>query len=818
MKFNYLFVTILAFSILIASGVDANTYISNIYHSNQSAVNQVPTFSVTGVSASDITVRFNGKGVISSPANSVMSIYSPHDTLIVTAPTTNTGNVTFGVYDFNGFTNISNIESLYKLTSSGASYLLNAKTEFIVDSTSDNLIFEQGEELDNTGYVKNLLSNSSSGAGSPNIASWVTSNVYQINNITDYADFEYEPQGLNGHSWACDGGGSGANHVINFFRYFTFNSSHNGIMSYNVTKQNVILNIMAGGTSSAGYQIGYFEDGGLPTVLTTSATHTGTLSLSENTIYHFYIASYGSGAGTGAGTGSCGMSENGYLTDFNITIYTPNYNCSSWSICDSGSQFRECNDLNGVSSDTIQFQECYSLPDISVELGFEETRNVDVWKSYPEWWVVDCPNFANVFQVSYPNEWATNFAYNPTIIDNVTSDSGLLFDMVEMSSSERYSGMRALKLWRLPPQQYLPACTNQTAIIDLSNGTSCTVTGEGSYIFGHAPHLEQNINETYLVTRNITFDFPNMTISAYVKKCAEPVQQWAGNSSFLGFCGEGYYTNDKTSEWEVENTDVWLSLENIDTGVTSNWVFVANTEQWTKKEIRLENLSTVANYTLGVGIWSGIGVDNNVQCAYIDKLELNGYDSIVPCESRCAGNVRYEATFVAPNGCVFDIIEPSPICANEDNVYFIDVCSSWCDCDYTSSNYLTYYVGDNSTNECVWDKNSNSSYCSEYCAELYAQGYTKMTDALPFIDNVLDGSGNEWVGKFFSPLMIIFYILIIVMGIMSYFTGAWQIGIITGMIFMIALGTLYPIEFGWITIIFIILAGMILAKSVYPNN
>lgn len=819
-KYKILIVSAIFFMLFLVSSASAdNVYTSHFYSGNQTTISKMPTLSIN-IPYNSLVFDMQCIGNISGSGVTTCTGYNPHNnTLFTSTLTTIDDCVSFGDYDNVYDGKLDNIENRVKLTSSAGSYFSRLDTIFNVYSDNNYLIFSQNSTKDYSNMVKNFYGNSEF-VMSPTIYfnDWITENLDMIGNATDCYNYNLEPTILQGAGWGCDGGGDSAYRIFKFIRMFPFNSSHEGLINYDIQKQGVDVSVMGGGTASAGYEIGYASLGGSKTVLSTTTTANGTLSLTPNTEYVFYIASYGKGKGTGSGVGSCSISENDYYTKFNISIYTPSYECSDWSDCDSGLKFRLCTDSKGVADDKIETQSCFTLPDNSVTLGFEDSITRNVWKSYPQWWVFACPFFADVFSVSYPNTWTPSSIYNPIVIDNVTGDSGLLFDTLRITSEEQYEGVNSLKMWAINPEQHIPACTNQS-LNSVANGTSCWVTGEGNYTIGSVPVIEKPINETFLLSHNLTFDYPNMSISAYVKKCSEPVQQYAGNVTTGSFCGEGYYTSDKTNNWDIENTKVWLVLHEEGSYSWLQWIFNANSEKWSKKEIQLENLSTTANYTLSIGIFpdSDSIVSSKVSCAYVDNIEINGYQGTFPCESRCEGDVRYEAREVEPNGCVYDIINPSPICTNENNIYFIENCISYCNCDSTSSNYLTYYLADNSSYECLWDNKANSSYCLDYCDSSEPEGVS-MTEPLPVLNTLFDSSGVEWAGKFFSPLMLIFYILIIVMGLMSYYTEAWQIGLVTGMIFMIAIGTLYPVQFGWITIIFIIISAMVLAKSIYPSS
>jgi len=237
--------------------------------------------------------------------------------------------------------------------------------------------------------------------------------------------------------------------------------------------------------------------------------------------------------------------------------------------------------------------------------------------------------------------------------------------------------------------------------------------------------------------------------------------------------------------------------------------FLIDTNAWEIKQYQLENLSTTNLYRFEVGIIPlNPPFDTDSFCFYMDDINLNAYSGAIPCESYCDGFTRYEAELLENNVCEFSVVEASLKCILPDLVDALQSCSNFCVCDVDNDEYLTYYEGDNSTGECIYSDYENSDYCSEFCgSQELKQPSDWVTDALEERGIVLP----DWANRFFTPIMIIFYVILVLMTVLTVVTKSWQFGLITGVLLLIALGTVF-IELLFIVIIFIIIAGLLFAK------
>lgn len=494
--------------------------------------------------------------------------------------------------------------------------------------------------------------------------------------------------------------------------------------------------------------------------------------------------------------------------NYTLRVYEPDLSCGEWSECEDGIQFRYCVDLNGIDTPINQYQSCYIFPDSSANLGFEETEIKDVFISYPTWWLFSCPLNLGTKEIEYPIDWNINNITNPYLHDNVTGYSALLYDFAEMVNDDSTEGIKSLKLWYLPPEQYLPDCEDVTPTENLT----CHVIPYGNYTYGSYAIFQKDINESFMLERDISFNYPNMTITLDLKKCESPVKQWAGNSSLFGLCGDGYYTNDKTNEWDIEDTRLFFQIYNYNTSeIITNVRFLADSVDWKSKQLRLSNLNTTSLYKFSLGISPESPIDTKAYCLYIDNIEINAYNGSVPCESRCEGLALYKATQIGNYGCSFEIINPSPACILPSLLNNFNLCEDFCVCDSSNDDYLSYYEADNSTGYCIFTENENSEYCMDYCAET-----EDMTNPISIVSDFLEERGvtlPDWSEKLFSPIVIIMAIIIIVMSAVTILTKSWQIGIITCFILLILFGLLFPF-LAWIVILILVVAGLIFGKSI----
>ena len=307
-----------------------------------------------------------------------------------------------------------------------------------------------------------------------------------------------------------------------------------------------------------------------------------------------------------------------------------------------------------------------------------------------------------------------------------------------------------------------------------------------------------------------------MTISLYVRKCDDSVQQYAGNSSILanltGYesCFNGYYTNDKAWTNDIKDTDVYLHIQDLSAGSQVQSVkFNAYKKDWLQYQLRLLNLDTTHLYQFSIGIFpKDYPVDTNVYCAYIDKVELNAYQGAIPCSSFCEGAIYHKAIILNDNACSYEIEYPSLSCCSGSDCNKIENCQSYCGCDKGQSDYLTYHICSNSTGSNVWTSQSNSTYCDGYCK---TQNIKEVPEILGDVCLGLESQGLGFLCGFFVPFFILTIIFIIIGAVLAWKTNAWQTFPIT-IIILFLVASMIWIEFAVIGIIICAVIAFMLAK------
>lgn len=586
--------------------------------------------------------------------------------------------------------------------------------------------------------------------------------------------------------------------------YYPFNSSATGILYYNLTD----YPYQGGNKVKVAEQWYYYPigDSSNPTQLCGTGNCSGSVSLDEDSIYVLmYYKVFNE-------TGGSPVSIIPPIVNFSLSSFVPNYICGAWSDCESGLQYRVCEDSYGKANDKLEFQACYSLPEQSVILGFEDSYEDDVFYAYPQWWLVSCPFYTGVKSVNLPSDWTINSNYsNLRLTDNITGETALLFDYMKITDEFKTEGTKSLKLWSIPSSTNLIGCDIGYEL----DGYTCSVTPNMNRTYASYPYLEKPVNETYLLAHNMTFDYPNITISLDIKKCSEPEQQYAGNTSLFGFCGDGYYTKDKSINWDIDDSKLYMRIyDTNNSDVVGAVNFLATNEKFRHKEFYVGNLSTDILYEIQLQLNPDSIFSPNPVCVFVDNIEINGYEGLVSCNSYCSGYTRYEANTIEGVGCTFDVIPFSPLCFDSSLIDLFTNCADACICDSSSPDYLTFFEGDNSSGECEYVEHLNSSYCLDYCTE---QQELTDTDVVSQFFGERNITLPDWIAKLLSPIMIIIYFLIVVMGILAYKTESWQIGALGCFLLLIGLAVIFPVLV-WIAIIIIIIGGLVFGKMMVSHN
>ena len=359
---------------------------------------------------------------------------------------------------------------------------------------------------------------------------------------------------------------------------------------------------------------------------------------------------------------------------------------------------------------------------------------------------------------------------------------------------------------------------------------------------GVFPDIRKNIhtdeNNSIFLERNITLPTPYMSISFKVKKCVEPELKFYSTPICLDF-NDHCYTHDENCNYESKGT-ITFYLKDAETGeflydIKSEVVYP---NKWEMREYAIDSLQPNKIYTIGFAVIPENTVEPEYYCVYLDDVNIDIRNIPLVCVSECDNSneiKRFCKKYDELGFCLVCeeiAVLNSPNCLISDSVIDkIESCKDWCGCEeypIGDENYYTKYIGEiiegcNTTLHgidkcCEYSTIQNSDYCKEFCANWVSKGEGKLDEPLDIIADKFSELGvPEWTGKFFSPIMIIFYIILTIMAILTYITKSWQFGVITGLILMMVLGTLF-IELLWIVILIIIVAGFILAKTIIPKQ
>jgi hypothetical protein len=586
--------------------------------------------------------------------------------------------------------------------------------------------------------------------------------------------------------------------------FFVFNSSSNGMVNISLFINATIIDagLDVCGNSNTYVKIQYAKIEQNPSIISLSEILGGTINeqliLTPNINYVLQIA-YGYAQASGAG--SCYRNFTDVIDGFvSIDTYIPTWVCGNYGKCFNGSRSRQCNDTSGLTPPKIENDVCYTLPEKSLDIGFEDVVNEDVWFVQPSWFCL--PAYTSK-SVEYPDGWNVNNMTNPRINDSGTNETAFIYDNIKMTREDKTKGIYSLKLWYLPPQQYLPSCTYASDCPLYNDMDYCQITPYGNYTCGNAPQLEKNINETWAISKNFSFNYPNVTISFDARKCSSPEQEWSGNSSLFGICGEGYYTNDKTSNWNIQDTDVYFSIYDY---TASHVVYVGTAKlssiAWYTYNLRLSNLDITHLYQLRLNILIYTSIESKVYCAMIDNVNINAYSGAIQCVSYCDAQRNYhELISVSPEGdCAFKLMQVSPKCFPSGMELILSGCGKACICNKDFADYLTYYEGNNETGFCKWTITPSSDYCIDYCK-------TQNLIGIPSIGEAIDK-----LSLFFSPMFLIVYVIMGLASFIAYKTKSWQIFAIVIIIgFLIA--SVVWIEMAFIGICIMLVVIYFLAKE-----
>jgi len=481
---------------------------------------------------------------------------------------------------------------------------------------------------------------------------------------------------------------------------------------------------------------------------------------------------------------------NSISENFNISIAILEkycaYTCDDWKVYNSTHYYRTCWDLYGNYSVCPTYYEYKPITIVEVQnytLGFEESYSQNVYVCEPQW-LFGCNYQIATRTVQRPVGWTV----------------GELPDVpqyfLEMSNEWSAEGTRSLKMWYLPPMEGEPI-TN----------TSC-----GNRTLGYYPIVSKGINSSFFVARNITFPASNMIIRFTVKKCNQTVLKHGDLTTIFGIvlCPKRCYGNCSakpkgTFYFDVYDPNRSISLITGASGIFSGYYGESTLAPNTFK-FDLSNSGIVANrtYTVIFGVNVNNPYDTSPYCVYFDDVTYAVLREPITCESRCIGLTWYEAQIIN-NTCIVKEYPLHPNCVIESIRTKVENCEAFC---VDTTKWIP-------TDECTpenpsYDTIENHPDCVEE-TEVISKEQQLIT---PLVNvTQFESAGLGFITPFFTPIVLFF---LLIGGIGSYVamkTGSWQIGVavMIGLVIVFSTSGLLP---SWFAITFIIIAGLILGKTV----
>lgn len=256
-------------------------------------------------------------------------------------------------------------------------------------------------------------------------------------------------------------------------------------------------------------------------------------------------------------------------------------------------------------------------------------------------------------------------------------------------------------------------------------------------------------------------------------------------------------------------------------------------DQWEERILPLDHLNLQSDgiYTISIAVNPQNEFDSQPHCVYFDDFRVVVGETAftqVTCESQCVDDTYYKRSWTGST-CDTEIIPLYTPCMS--SLAFANIINqiteglyealgtglgfkvnpdgtSWA-CD-ENGNRVIY---DNKTKEYSYE--ANSPYCIEYLASLQNESEV-ITDNLLY--PIFGISFGVW-DFLLSQMMIGWYLVLIVTGILTYYTK-WQIGIVglCGMIIAFSIAAIFPWYFGFGVVLFgIITFAYLYSKSAGGN-
>ncbi len=426
--------------------------------------------------------------------------------------------------------------------------------------------------------------------------------------------------------------------------YYTLFDSKQGNLTYYSTFSGQISGLTR-------HFIYKFEDkSSLETLCSASATCSGQKDLEVNTLYVYAV------------NGQYAYSQTKATPTINLTldIASPNYVCGAYSECDeTDHKTRLCVDSNGLQPDFLERVACGIIVLQNATFGFENytTRN-DIDVCAPDW------GFFTGFQCVY-NPFNTQEADIPNNWNIEWGTANRQDYFLQMTNDWASDGSRSLRMWIIPPGDG-ELNSMATSCINLS--------------FNRYPAVNKVINDTFLLSFNVTFPQDNNLISLDAVACDSQVEKHPAIHDWNPFtndtaCPQKCYGKDCTSIPKSSFTfDV---TDNNGTSVLGASQTREGTQDFQSFSYPLENVIAGADYTVRIALIPESRLDNYGQCIMVDNVRYEAIaegltESLVPnCQSRCArdGTFNYYSTQNLPNGgCALTIISNYDDCIDTQEI------------------------------------------------------------------------------------------------------------------------------------------------------
>ena len=706
------------------------------------------------------------------------SIYIPYNTVRAIRTVDSTGKTCYETY--------SDTTNLYT-----GEYFYNSKLSYSTSLTNNHYL-ESTFSCEYEGNIK-LYRNREM----PKLP-----NIYIFDTSESSIDFRYY---LNGKYERCGAvlgnintGFNGLSSSTDTFNlYIPFNSG-NGMV-------NVTVVITGDSTHQVTSKIGIVKYNTTTVLYSTSqcvnygiCTHTLTgVTLEKDTLYYVEIP-----MSVFTASGSVGFS--GYWIDYNITIPIAKctYSCSGWYPYNLTHEYRECVDIYGECPTYYEYRSIIPEALVSQFLGFENGYSVgNIAYCQRESAIFGCPyTYKTNRSRIWPEGWdvsnvlMSDYSYWLDPLTVTTEDDGTSYWPIE--------GEASLKMWYEPPGVY-PNSTNPGVC--------------GNYSYGFPSEIAKNVNQSIIVSKNITFPTPNTILRFFAHRCNRPQLKWDDPGLFgLGDCGIGYYSYQEILNDTIEGTfRIALYDVNEDETILEKYLSAGELSSY---KIYLTKMETSHNYTLFLEVQPEDLSNPHAACVYFDDMYLDVYPEVPECRATCEGLLLYEPIQEEPY-CILSLSVLSPACASSTEIAekvetILENCedscigSDWYDVEY-----------DNVTGECfVVDIFENFPLCvaKEAAEEEERELEVSLTEPVPIARETLN---ETWLKESEMEFVLLFFTPLFMSSMMALFVGAyigfktnWQVGFISILITLTVLSLLglFP---SWLMILIIILAAFVFSKS-----